>query len=167
MNAPSFITAASPAALGGTNVAAFLYMLAVSEGTDNGRQATKCHGYDVMVGGSNFSDFTKHPRVLVTLNSKGLKSTAAGRYQFIASTWDDLVKRLKLADFTAVSQDLAAVELLKQCGAYNLLRACRFDAALQAARNLWASLPGAGYGQLEQKFETLRAAYLAAGGSAI
>jgi muramidase (phage lysozyme) len=167
MNAPSFITAASPAALGGVNIAAFCYMLSVSEGTDNGRQATKCHGYDVMVGGSNFTDFSKHPRVLITLNSKGLKSTAAGRYQFIASTWDDLSKRLKLTDFSAVSQDFACVELLKQCGAYNLLRACKFDDALKAARNLWASLPGAGYGQLEQKTETLRAAYIAAGGTAI
>jgi muramidase (phage lysozyme) len=59
------------------------------------------------------------------------------------------------------------VELLKQCGAYNLLRACKFDDALKAARNLWASLPGAGYGQLEQKTENLRAAYIAAGGTAI
>jgi muramidase (phage lysozyme) len=166
MTAPAFITAASPAALGGVNIAAFLCMLGVSEGTDNGRQSTKCHGYDVMVGGSNFTDFSKHPRVLVTLNSKGLKSTAAGRYQFIASTLDDLAKRLKLTDFSPVSQDLACVELLKQCGAYTLLRACRFDEALKAARNLWASLPGAGYGQLEQKYEILRAAYVAAGGAA-
>jgi len=167
MTAPKFITAASLARIGGANVAAFLYMLAVSEGTDNGQQPTKWHGYDVIVGGGNFTDFSRHPRTLVTLNKAGLKSTAAGRYQFIASTWDDLARRLKLADFSDVSQDLAAVELLHQCGAYNLLRACRFDEALKAARNLWASLPGAGYGQREQKAETLRAAYIAAGGVAI
>ena len=31
---------------------AFLDMLAWSEGTDNGRQETRNHGYDVIVGGS-------------------------------------------------------------------------------------------------------------------
>jgi muramidase (phage lysozyme) len=31
-------------------------------------------------------------------------------------------------------------------------------------RNIWASLPGAGYGQPEHKIEKLRAAYVAAGG---
>ena len=31
---------------------AFLDMLAWSEGTDNGRQKTRNHGYDVIVGGN-------------------------------------------------------------------------------------------------------------------
>ena len=31
---------------------AFLDMLAWSEGTDNGRQKTRNHGYDVIVGGA-------------------------------------------------------------------------------------------------------------------
>ena len=58
---------------------AFLDMLAWSEGTDNGRQKTRNHGYDVIVGGELFTDYSDHPRKLVTLNPK-LKSTAAGRY---------------------------------------------------------------------------------------
>ena len=59
---------------------AFLDMLAWSEGTDNGRQKTRNHGYDVIVGGELFTDYSDHPRKLVTLNPK-LKSTGAGRYQ--------------------------------------------------------------------------------------
>jgi muramidase (phage lysozyme) len=55
---------------------AFLDMLAWSEGTDNGRQKTRNHGYDVIVGGELFTDYSDHPRKLVTLNPK-LKSTAA------------------------------------------------------------------------------------------
>ena len=47
-------------------------MLAWSEGTDNGRQKTN-HGYDVIVGGELFTDYSDHPRKLVTLNPK-LKS---------------------------------------------------------------------------------------------
>ena len=34
---------------------AFLDMLAWSEGTDNGRQKTRNHGYDVIVGGGIYS----------------------------------------------------------------------------------------------------------------
>jgi muramidase (phage lysozyme) len=62
---------------------AFLDMLAWSEGTDNGRQKTRNHGYDVIVGGELFTDYSDHPRKLVTLNPK-LKSTAAGRYQLLS-----------------------------------------------------------------------------------
>ena len=57
---------------------AFLDMLAWSEGTDNGRQKTRNHGYDVIVGGELFTDYLITPRKLVTLNPK-LKSTGAGR----------------------------------------------------------------------------------------
>ena len=62
---------------------AFLDMLAWSEGTDNGRQKTRNHGYDVIVGGELFTDYSDHPRKLVTLNPK-LKSTGAGRYQLLS-----------------------------------------------------------------------------------
>ena len=48
---------------------AFLDMLAWSEGTDNGRQKTRNHGYDVCVGGGRlFTDYSSHPRGFVTLN---------------------------------------------------------------------------------------------------
>ena len=63
---------------------AFLDMLAWSEEliTDVRRRN---HGYDVIVGGELFTDYSDHPRKLVTLNPK-LKSTGAGRYQLL-SRW--------------------------------------------------------------------------------
>ena len=42
-------------------------MLAWSEGTDNGRQKTRNHGYDVIVGGELFTDY------LITLKLVTLK----------------------------------------------------------------------------------------------
>ena len=39
---------------------AFLDMLAWSEGTDNGRQKTRNHGCDVIVGGELFTDYSDH-----------------------------------------------------------------------------------------------------------
>ena len=60
---------------------AFLDTLAWSEGTDNGRQKTRNHGYDVIVGGELFTDYSDHPRKLVTLNPK-LKSQAPDATSF-------------------------------------------------------------------------------------
>ena len=39
---------------------AFLDMLAWSEGTDNGRQKTRNHGYDVIVGRSYLHSYSDH-----------------------------------------------------------------------------------------------------------
>ena len=73
---------------------AFLDMLAWSEGTDNGRQKTRNQRYDVIVGGELFTDYSDHPRKLVTLNPK-LKS-GAGRYQLLSRWWDAYRKQLGL-----------------------------------------------------------------------
>ena len=40
---------------------AFLDMLAWSRGTDNGRQKTRNHGYDVIVGGELFNALLRSP----------------------------------------------------------------------------------------------------------
>ena len=84
-------------------------MLAWSEGTDNGRQKTRNHGYDVIVGGELFTDYSDHPRKLVTLNPK-LKSTGAGRYQLLSRWWDAYRKQLGLKDFSPKSQDAVALQ---------------------------------------------------------
>lgn len=78
------------------NIRAFLRMLRVSEGTAGHGD----DGYNVIVGGDLFHDYADHPRKLVTLNRAGLKSTAAGAYQFLSRTWDALAKRLSLPDFS-------------------------------------------------------------------
>jgi len=150
-------------AAGGRNVVAFLDMLAWSEGTDNGRQPTKNRGYDVLVGGGLFTDLSKHPGKLVRLNPK-LASTAAGRYQFLSRTWGNLQKQLGLPDFGPLSQDKACIELILGRKALGAVKAGQFDQAVALCSKEWASLPGAGYGQHEQKLERLRQAYVKAGG---
>ena len=76
---------------------AFLDMLAWSEGTDNGRQKTRNHGYDVIVGGELFTDYSDHPRKTCHAKPK-LKSTGAGRYQLLSRWWMPTA-RLGLKDF--------------------------------------------------------------------
>lgn len=143
---------------------AFLDMLAVSEGTDDGRQLTKDDGYDVLVGGKLFKGYDDHPNVLVRLNPS-LSSTAAGRYQILFRYWPHYKALLKLPDFGPLSQDLYAIQQIKERRALDDIQAGRFDEAVSKVRNIWASLPGAGYGQHEQKIERLRDAYVRAGGT--
>lgn len=155
-----------------SNLSAFLDMLAVSEGTSTS-PATKNNGYDVIVTGIDrvpevFTDYSDHPfakgRKSKVINAKGLTSNASGRYQFMLKDWAHYRALLKLSDFGPASQDRWAVQLIRERGALPLIDAGRFDDAVARVRNLWASLPGAGYGQPEHNLSKLRTAYLAAGG---
>lgn len=155
----------TPQQAGGQNVCAFLDMIAFSEGTDNGRQRTNNHGYDVLVGGGLFTGFADHPRKLLALPSLGIKSTAAGRYQLLSRYFDAYKKSLGLKDFSPLSQDLIAIQQIRERKALQLIQAGQFEQAVRQVRNIWASLPGAGYGQHEHKLDNLLAAYRKAGGT--
>lgn len=155
----------SAAQAGGTNVLAFLDLIAWSEGTDNGRQATKDDGYDVVVGGGLFESYADHPRRLISLPSLGIKSTAAGRYQILSRYWDHYRKQLGLVGgFTPENQDRIALQLIRECKALDDIKAGRIAEAIHKCRSRWASLPGAGYNQHEHKVSNLLAAYSKAGG---
>ena len=91
-------------------------MLAWSEGTDNGRQKTRNHGYDVIVGGELFTDYSDHPRKLVTLNPK-LKSTGAGRLGFFP-VGVGCHRQLGLKDFSPKSQTLWHCSRLRSVALY-------------------------------------------------
>lgn len=140
------------------NVYAFLGMLRVSEGTAGP------DGYRTLVGGSLFNSFADHPRTLVWLPSLGINSSAAGAFQILRGTWDGVRGKLGLPDFSPLSQDAAAIELIRQRGALADVRAGRFAVAIQKCRKEWASLPGAGYGQRENSLARLETAYRQAGG---
>jgi muramidase (phage lysozyme) len=141
------------------NLAAFLAMIRVSEGTAG------TNGYSTLVGGSQFFDYSDHPRILIDLPNLGIKSSAAGAYQILRRTWDGVAAKLHLPDFSPASQDAAAVELIRQRTALPDVLAGRFAAAVEKCRKEWASLPGAGYGQRENSLERLQTAYLNAGGT--
>lgn len=143
-----------------SNTSAFLQMIRVAEGTDGP------NGYRMLFGGSTFSDYSDHPRQYIKAMSNGqpITSSAAGAYQFLAKTWDSVRAKLGLSDFSPASQDAGAVELIRQAGALDDVQAGRFATAVRKVRKIWASLPGAGYGQPERALSTLQAAYVAAGG---
>lgn len=155
----------SAAEAAGTNMLAFLDMLAWSEGTNHPRQRSLDQGYDVVVGGGLFDSYADHPRLLIRLPKLGISSTAAGRYQLLSRYWDAYRASLKLqGGFTPENQDRVALQLIRECRALDDIKAGRIDQAIHKCRSRWASLPGAGYGQHEQLIDNLIAAYIAAGG---
>lgn len=127
-------------------IRAMLDVLAFTEGTgDNygrivyGTVIRAPHNPE-LVGQRNvvISDFSRHPNILVEVRP-GLRSTAAGRYQFLKGTWDSL----GMPDFSPRSQDIAAVMLMQRRGMIEpLLRGDIRTAVFRGAPE-WASLPTA------------------------
>ena len=152
------------------NMAAFLFMVALSElGAELIKKSD--NGYNVIVGSTAskpvlFSDYSDHPRKLVQVRP-GLRSTAAGRYQILARYFDAYKKSLRLNDFSPASQDAIAMQMIKEQGAVGDIEAGRVAMAINKVRNIWASLPGAGYGQHENAFPLLVRFYQSAGGQMV
>lgn len=135
------------AALGNANAQRFLRMVAQAEGTYKDASSDP---YRVAFGGSTFDDLSKHPKVLREFkqtDGKANKTSAAGAYQFLGSTWDDVAGKLGLQDFGPRSQDLVALELIRRAGALDDVLNGRFDQAVKKTGTVWASLPSSPYAQ--------------------
>jgi len=132
----------TPIALKNTpdNVRKFLMLITHTEGTD--RQGTP---YNELFGFKNFEGYGKHPEIVV--KTPNYSSSAAGRYQILKAT----AKMLKMKDFTPESQDLAAIQLIKNAKAYDLVVAGKWEEAISKTNKIWASLPGSPYGQPTHK----------------
>lgn len=117
--------------------------------------STEANSYNVIYGGQKFNSYDEHPRVNVPILSgpnAGRTSSAAGRYQFIGSTWDAQKRKLGLTDFSPASQDIAAFDLAKTV--YRKKSGRDLDADLKsrdptilsgigsALAGTWTSLPG-------------------------
>lgn len=136
------------------SVAAFLHVIRYCEGTLGER------GYSTIYGYRYFDRFDDHPRVKVTAGA--YTSTAAGAYQFIASTWDEMQAKYGLPDFSPASQDAAAVGLLIRRRALDAIRDGDLGAAVELCNQEWASLPGSPYGQPTRTMTQVQAAWDAA-----
>lgn len=133
------------------NQSAFLDMLAYSEGTIGKGD----DGYNLIVGGALFNSYADHPRVRVYIKSIDNYSTAAGRYQILKRNFDAYKKLLNLPDFSPESQDAIALKMIEEQGAFEYIEAGQINAAIGRCKNIWASLPGAGYGQRENGIDKL------------
>lgn len=146
-----------------TNLNAFLDMIAVAEGTST--IGGSDDGYNVIVGGWLFEGYADHPRKKAYFKRWKVWSTAAGRYQVLARYYDHYKVALRLPDFSPLSQDRIAIQLIKECKSLPAIERGNFALAVVRCKSRWASLPGAGYRQNEQNLEFLADAYTDAGGT--
>ncbi|MBT9097456.1 glycoside hydrolase family 104 protein [Methylovulum psychrotolerans] len=143
------------------NRAAFLTMVALSEGTEH----LGDHGYNVLVGGTLFNGYKDHPRKVVHIH-EDLNSTAAGRYQVLARFFDAYKAKLHLPDFGKQSQDHIALQILQEQHALGDVDSGKLDSAIDKCANIWASFPGKDnkYGQRTNSLVRLHSYFKQAGG---
>lgn len=134
----------------------WLDLIAYAEGTDRARKGA---GYDVMFGGSRFTDFSRHPDRVITTPTFPRGSAAAGRYQFMPGTYAGVAKQLGLRDFSPSAQDQAALELIERRGVNPYTDKPTPQTVAKLAPE-WASLPTlqgkSYYGQPVKSFAELQ-----------
>lgn len=159
----SAMSRVDPADLNNPNVQALLRVIRAGEGTSGP------NGYRTLFGGELFDGFNDHPRQAITrkMGASTITSTAAGAYQFLASTWDETARLMKLPDFSPRSQDLGALGRIAARGALADVKSGQFDAAIKKIAREWASMPGSPYGQPVISWDRARALYASAGGTVL
>ncbi|HEN3641364.1 TPA: glycoside hydrolase family 104 protein [Yersinia enterocolitica] len=137
------------------NVRQYLEVLSKAEGTASYANS----GYNTMFGGDQFYDNSDHPRQLkdfTQTDGTKNKTSAAGRYQFTSSSWDDAAKALNLTDFSPRSQDLAALFLIQRAGQLENVTNGNFADATSGLGEVWASLPSSNYAQPKRSWEEIQ-----------
>ena len=120
------------------NRRAMLDTIAFAEGTGD--------RYDYLYGYGTFDVNGPHPNITVT--SGGYSSTAAGRYQFLYSTWQDTIPKIPEPDIMLpANQDQAALQRINDRGALEEVDNGNIEDAILKLNQEWASFPGSPYGQ--------------------
>lgn len=136
-----------------TKHGALLDTIAFAEGT----AGRGYDGYNVLFAYQMVTDCNKHPDRRVCSGS--YCSTAAGRYQFLTTTWNGL----GLPNFRPENQEKGAMTLVSRRKATvpsdRALTATEFANVMDRISWEWASLPPGRYGQPQKSLSSLRAEY--------
>lgn len=106
------------------------------------------NGYTTMFTGSQFTDTSRHPRQIN--RGGGYSSDAAGKYQFLSTTWDGAKQALNLPDFSPASQEKAGRYLAENRGLdvnAEIRNIDDFRAQIDKIAPEWAGLPYSGKGK--------------------
>ncbi|MEB3828232.1 glycoside hydrolase family 24 [Phormidium sp. CCY1219] len=143
------------AALKQAYVKAFLDTIAWAEGTA-GPDA-----YRMQFTGTTFSSFADHPREIKCGWRYGqrLCSDAAGRYQFLSTSWDRLAKRIGAKDFSPANQDRAAIAMLEEYGVLADIEAGLIHFAVLELMPVWPSFRDVGEGDRTKAISRVEAVY--------
>jgi muramidase (phage lysozyme) len=137
--------------------------IAFAEGTRNYSN----DGYDVMFSVRLASSCTRHPNRCISFGSSC--STAAGRYQFLYSTWSSIARARNLGSFEPENQERGAAYLISTTRRVSVpqdrpMSATEFSNAMSKLSYEWASLPPGRYGQPSKTTSQMRSMYCSIAG---
>jgi muramidase (phage lysozyme) len=126
--------------------------------------------YRIGFGGGRIDDLSKHPNI-----SKAFKettgntntTTAAGKHQYLNSTWQGLSAKTGTKDFSPEAQEANFRALLKEKGALASVEAGDFAGAVQKLGKTWASLPTSPHPQGKKTWAEASAVMAKLGGPAL
>lgn len=107
-------------------------------------------GYNIGFGGGQFTSYADHPRTrraFTQTNGKQNVTSAAGAYQILEPTWDDVAPVVGAKDFSPENQDKVAIELIRRGGALDNVLTGDFQGAVNKLGTTWASFPSSPYAQ--------------------
>ncbi|EAZ90812.1 glycoside hydrolase family 24 protein [Crocosphaera chwakensis] len=134
-------------------IRALMLTISASESNHN-------NSYYLLYGGSHVHNLKQHPDQCIPINigpNKGKCSTAAGRYQFLNSTWQEKARKYHpnpqtsyreyIYSFEPKYQDIVVYNWLKDHHQWNvdiltLLKQDRVEEVLRKLSNVWTSLGG-------------------------
>lgn len=138
---------------GNPHIRALMRTISASEANDR-------NSYALLYGGSHIHDFSRHPDRCLPIKTKpnrGKCSTAAGRYQFLTSTWLEKAAKYHPApsrvngrtnySFEPKYQDIVVYQWLQDHHQWdvdllNLLKKDRVEEVLTSLSGVWTSLGG-------------------------
>lgn len=137
--------------------------IAYAEGTRNNSK----DGYNVLFSNRLVSSCHRHPNQCLAFGSSC--STAAGRYQFLTTTWNSVASARSLSTFEPENQEKGAAYLVANVRRVSVpsdraMSASEFSNAMAKLSYEWASLPPGRYGQPSKTMGQVRAVYCSAAG---
>lgn len=167
--------------LNNPNIKGFLAMLKFSEGVAPEQDAYRTlFGWTPQNNKLFDNGFVDHPREKFPFYVKGVEdfSDAAGAYQLMSYTFDDLLAKVKIENLTLpqlakslnipifhpTMQDLYACVLISRANGLNYVCNGYIEDAIKQCNGTWASLTGAKYGQPTKALSVLLPIYTGNGG---
>lgn len=137
--------------------------IAYAEGTRNYSK----DGYNVMFSFRLMNSCQVHPNTCIKYGSTC--STAAGRYQFLTSTWRSVANARNLGTFEPENQERGAAYLISTTRKVSVpqnrpMTATEFSNAMSKLSYEWASLPPGRYGQPNKTLSQMRSMYCSIAG---
>lgn len=112
--------------------------------------------YNKLYGGGTFTG-NQHPRKFIKAGA--YTSDAAGRYQFLYSSWKLTANQIGLEDFSPKNQDIGALHEIKKRGELQKVINGDLLGTLKGLGCLWAALPYSGCKQREKSFSATQNYY--------